>query len=90
MHKDAEQLYQHADNFSTVMGFNEQNLPAVDGYIEDNQEIKLGNENIKIIYPGRNNGSICIYHQKNKFVVVRRYSIIVLEEQIYPAVHTIR
>lgn len=50
MHKDAEQLYQHADNFSTVMGFNEQNLPAVDGYVEDNQEIKLGNENIKIIH----------------------------------------
>jgi len=71
MHKDAEQLYQHADNFSTVMGFNEQNLPAVDGYVEDNQEIKLGNENIKIIHtPGHANGSICIYHQKNKFVVV--------------------
>ncbi len=71
LHKDAIQLYKHADNYSMVMGFNKQNLPKVDAYVEDNQEIKLGNSDLKILHtPGHANGSICVYNMKDKFVIV--------------------
>jgi glyoxylase-like metal-dependent hydrolase (beta-lactamase superfamily II) len=70
MHHDAFPLYEHADNFCMVMGFNKQNLPNPDGFLEDNQIISLGGESIKVLHtPGHANGSICLYNEKNNFVL---------------------
>lgn len=70
MHHEAETLYNHADNFCLVMGFEKQNLPVVDEYITDNQILKIGNDELKIIFtPGHANGSICLYNEKDGFVL---------------------
>lgn len=70
MHKEALPLYNNADNFCLVMGFNKQNLPSPDNYVEDNQIINLGGENLKVLHtPGHANGSICLYNEKNNFVL---------------------
>jgi len=70
MHHDAFPLYEHADNFCMVMGFNKQNLPNPDVFLEDNQIISLGGESIKVLHtPGHANGSICLYNEKNNFVL---------------------
>lgn len=70
MHQDALPLYEHADNFCMVMGFNKQNLPNPDDFLEDNQILSLGGESIKVLHtPGHANGSICLYNEKNNFVL---------------------
>lgn len=70
MYKDALPLYQHADNFCMVMGFDKQNLPEVDEFLEDNQVITLGNDTLKVLHtPGHANGSICLYNAKDGFVI---------------------
>lgn len=70
MHKEALPLYEHADNFCLVMGFNKQNLPNPDDFLEDNQIISLDGESIKVLHtPGHANGSICLYNEKNDFVL---------------------
>jgi len=69
MHKDALLLYQKYNQYSSIMGFKEQQLPFVEFYIEDNQEIKIGNDVFSILHtPGHAPGSICIYNQKDNIV----------------------
>lgn len=70
MHKDAEPLYTHADSYSSIMGFETQTLPAIDGYLDDNQEIQIGSESIKILHcPGHADGSVCLYSTAHNFVL---------------------
>ncbi|MDX9889341.1 MAG: MBL fold metallo-hydrolase, partial [Bacteroidales bacterium] len=70
MHKDALPLYENANNFTMVMGFNKQNLPEVDEFIAEDQYIELGEDKLKVIHtPGHANGSICLYAEKYGFVV---------------------
>lgn len=70
MHKDALPLYENANNFTMVMGFNKQNLPEVDEFIAEDQYIELGEYKLKVIHtPGHANGSICLYAEKYGFVV---------------------
>ena len=70
MHKDALPLYENANNFTMVMGFNKQNLPEVDEFITEDQYIELGEDKLKVIHtPGHANGSICLYAEKYGFVV---------------------
>lgn len=70
MHKDALPLYQHADNFCLVMGFEKQNLPEVNQFIDENYTINIGGETLSIFHtPGHANGSICLYNQKDGFVI---------------------
>ncbi|NLO42355.1 MAG: MBL fold metallo-hydrolase [Bacteroidales bacterium] len=70
MHKEALPLYENANNFTMVMGFNKQNLPEVDEFIAEDQYIELGEDKLKVIHtPGHANGSICLYAEKYGFVV---------------------
>lgn len=70
MHKDANPLYQHADNFCLVMGFENQTLPEVDQFIDENNSIDIGGEKLNILHtPGHANGSICLYNQKDGFII---------------------
>ena len=45
-------------------------LPKPDGFVEENQEIKLGNNTIKILHtPGHAPGSICLYAPDSNMVL---------------------
>lgn len=70
MHKDAYPLYQHADNFCLVMGFEKQNLPEVNQFIDENSILDIGGEKLQLLHtPGHANGSISLYNQKGSFVI---------------------
>lgn len=70
MHKDALPLYQNADNFCLVMGFEKQILPQINQFIDENSTLDIGGEKLHILHtPGHANGSICLYNQKDGFVI---------------------
>ncbi len=70
MHADAQSLYNHADNFCLVMGFDKQILPSIDEFLLDNQILTIGNETIEVLFtPGHANGSICLYNAKDGFLL---------------------
>lgn len=61
-HKDSSLFLQNASSYAQMFGLTISEVPKADLYLADNELIKLGSEELKIIYtPGHADGSICIY-----------------------------
>lgn len=62
MHKDDQDWVNSVNRYMPMMGLPEMTVPTIDKYIEDNEIIKLGNTEIKVIYtPGHTQGGVCFY-----------------------------
>lgn len=70
MHSEAQSTLREAPVFASLFGINNMELPKPDGFLKDMQEIKLGNNSIKILYtPGHAPGSICLYIPAERMVI---------------------
>lgn len=60
INKEDENLYTSANSYVAQYGIGNVEIPKVDGYVEDNQVIKLGEHEIKVITtPGHTLGGVC-------------------------------
>lgn len=60
INKEDESLYNSANSYVAQFGIGNVQIPKIDGYVEDNQIIKLGDHNIKVITtPGHTLGGVC-------------------------------
>jgi len=71
IHKAGEIFLENAISHAQVYGFNIHEVIKPSIYLEDNDFIKFGNSELKILYtPGHADGSVCFYSEKEKFVIV--------------------
>jgi glyoxylase-like metal-dependent hydrolase (beta-lactamase superfamily II) len=64
-------IYKIAPKHATLYGFQTTNYPDPDIFVQDEEEVRFGNQVWKTLYtPGHADGSICFYDEKNRFVVV--------------------
>jgi len=64
-------IYENAPVHGASFGFPAYDYPMPDIFIHDNKELSFGNQIWKVLYtPGHCDGSICLYDEKNKFVIV--------------------
>lgn len=62
MHNKDLDWVQKVNKYLPLMGMAEITVPKIDKYIEDNEIIKLGNLEIKVIHtPGHTQGGVCFY-----------------------------
>lgn len=70
IHEEAQSVLREAPVFASLFGIKDMELPKPDGFVEENQEIKLGNNTIKILHtPGHAPGSICLYVPDSNMVI---------------------
>jgi len=70
-HEAGIPIYREAPVHGASFGFPDYNYPTPDIFIKDGDEIRFGNQIWKILYtPGHVDGSICLYDEKNRFVIV--------------------
>jgi hydroxyacylglutathione hydrolase len=70
-HENDEFLIENAETYAEQIGFKLDNTPpSIDEFIEDGQEITLGDIILKVIHvPGHTPGSVVFYSEKNKFLL---------------------
>lgn len=60
VHKDDKMLMDTVEEFVKSFGIEEAQIQAIDGYVEDGEIIKLGENKIKVIHtPGHTKGGVC-------------------------------
>lgn len=70
-HDEGIPLYKATPKHAALYGFPNANFPEPNIFIKDEEILRFGNQIWKIIYtPGHADGSICLYDNKNKFVIV--------------------
>ena len=68
MHKDDQEWINEVNTYLPMIGMPSMEIPKIDRYIEDNEVIKLGNLEIKVIHtPGHTQGGVCYYVENNLF-----------------------
>ena len=70
-HENSEFLIENAETYAEQIGLKlESAPPAVDKFINDGDEIKLGSESLSVIHiPGHTPGSVVFYSANDKFVL---------------------
>ncbi len=62
MHKDDMESYSLAKNQAAFWGFDVDDLPHPDGFIDEGDDIKAGELNFKVIHtPGHSKGGVCLF-----------------------------
>jgi len=70
-HESGFPIYKEANEHGRAFGFPYSDYPVPDIYINDSDTLHFGNQIWQILYtPGHCDGSICLYDDKNKFVIV--------------------
>jgi len=70
-HKDDMPLLERSNDMALAYGFNIQEPPVPNQFVNEGDEIKFGNTVLKIKHvPGHSPGSIALYNEKDKFVIV--------------------
>lgn len=68
MHKNDLGWVQKVNQYLPMMGMPQMTVPQIDKFIEDNEIIKLGNTEIKVIHtPGHTQGGVCFYADNKLF-----------------------
>ena len=71
IHKDGELFLETAVEYGMSFGFSIAPIVKPSNYVADEEIISFGKSNLKILYtPGHADGSICLYNEKQKFVIV--------------------
>jgi glyoxylase-like metal-dependent hydrolase (beta-lactamase superfamily II) len=70
-HEAGLAVYGEASNHSAAFKFKISEFPMPDIFVNNNDELRFGNQIWKVIYtPGHVDGSICLFDEKNRFVIV--------------------
>ena len=68
MHKNDMEWISEVNTYLPMIGMPSMEIPKIDEFIEDNQIIKLGNTEIKVIHtPGHTQGGVCYYFEGHLF-----------------------
>jgi glyoxylase-like metal-dependent hydrolase (beta-lactamase superfamily II) len=69
-HKAGLPIYRSAPAHAASFGFPVSDFPTPDIFMDDDEELCFGNQIWKALYtPGHADGSICLYDDKNRFVI---------------------
>ena len=69
IHKEGLPLYECANDFSLIMGFQKREFPAPTGFVNEGQMLVFSDIELKVFYtPGHAPGSVC-YYAENEGVV---------------------
>jgi glyoxylase-like metal-dependent hydrolase (beta-lactamase superfamily II) len=70
-HEAGLPFYKEAPKYGTSFGFPNYEYPMPNVFVNDNENLTFGNQTWKMIYtPGHADGSICLFDEKNKILVV--------------------
>lgn len=70
LHKDDLFLMEDFPEMSEYLGLNEKAAPKINGYLEDNNIVKVGDIEIKVIHtPGHTPGSVSFYIRREKILI---------------------
>ena len=70
-HEAGMGIYKMAPQHAPLYGFQNTIFPNPDVSVNDEEELRFGNQIWKILYtPGHADGSICLYDERNKLVIV--------------------
>ena len=62
MHKDAEPVYNTANDYSLIMGFKKREFPTPTRYVEDGEVLQFADIQLQVLHtPGHAPGSICLF-----------------------------
>lgn len=68
MHENDKEWIEQVNTYLPMLNMPTMNIPKIDEYINDNDIIKLGNIEIKVIHtPGHTQGGVCFYVAENLF-----------------------
>ena len=68
MHENDKEWVEQVNTYLPMLNMPTMNIPKIDEYINDNDIIKLGNLEIRIIHtPGHTQGGVCFYVDENLF-----------------------
>ncbi len=71
IHKEGEAFLKNAPQHGISFGFSIEPLIEPSGFINDGDIVQFGNSSLEILYtPGHANGSICLFSEDQKFVIV--------------------
>jgi len=71
VHKDGLGFLEEAVDYAQTFGFVVDKPVMPDQYLEDGQTVTFGNQQLKVLStPGHAAGSVCFYHEIEKFVIV--------------------
>jgi hydroxyacylglutathione hydrolase len=71
IHKDSLPILRGIKGYAAAFGFDEIEYKEPKKFIEENEIIHFGTSELKVLYtPGHANGSICLYAEKDNFVIV--------------------
>lgn len=69
-HKDSLPYFKTSKEIGISFGYRIEQLPNAKAYLEDGDIVKFGNSELKVLYtPGHAEGSICLYNEKQGFVI---------------------
>lgn len=69
-HKGDEFLLENAVEHGKMFGFDVEQPPAINNYLEENQQITFGNTILKVLHvPGHSPGHIALYCEDQQFVI---------------------
>lgn len=69
MHEGAMREYNRAYAYAAVFGFEQQQMPAPDRFLQEGDEVAFGRQKLQVFYtPGHCEGSICLYNAENKVI----------------------
>ncbi len=64
------QVFENAERAAAIFGIRLEKPPAPGKFIDENDVIKFGNSELKILFtPGHSPGSLCFYNSEQKFVI---------------------
>ena len=70
LHEAGMKEYNRAYAYATVFGFEIEDMPAPDRYLQEGETITFGNQKLQVLYtPGHCAGSVCLYCAEEKVVL---------------------
>ena len=70
-HKEDMPLLERSNDMAMAFGFNIQEPPIPNKFVNEDDEIKFGNTTLEVKHvPGHSPGSIALYNEKEQFVIV--------------------
>lgn len=69
-HRDGEKIWSNMGYYSTMLGVDPSSFSAPDLFIDEKDQVIIDDSSFRILYtPGHAAGSICLYSEKDKFVI---------------------
>lgn len=71
IHKESLKILRGIKGYAAAFGFDNIEYYEPTNHVDDGDTILFGNSQLKVLYtPGHADGSICLYSEKDKFVIV--------------------